>query len=169
MNTRDTTLTKGFDWPLIYLYMAVVVIGLLSIYAVEHHEDQTFLYAITHATGSFSQQLRWEGVSIILGTIILLLDSKFFTATANLFYAAGILLLLVVLVAGTDIKGSHSWLVIGGFQFQPAESTKLCTLLALSKYLSSVEVDFTRLRSQFIAAAIVLAPAAIILLQDVTG
>lgn len=169
MNTENNTLTKGFDWTIIYLYVILVTIGLLSIYAVEHREGDTFWYALTHTAGSFSQQSRWLGISVVLGTIVLLLDSKFFTATANLLYVFGIMLLLLVLAVGKDVKGSHSWLVVGSFQFQPAEFTKLCTLLALSKYLSNIEVDFSKLRSQIIASIIILLPAAIILLQDETG
>jgi rod shape determining protein RodA len=111
----------------------------------------------------------WLGVSAILATGIWLTDSKFFTATANLMYAGGLLMLLLVLAIGKDVKGSHSWLVIGGFQFQPAELTKLCTNLALAKYLSSLETDFTKLRARLIAVAIAMIPCIIIILQSETG
>lgn len=169
MNAGNTKLTRGFDWVTIYLYLALVGAGLLSIYAVEHSGSETLIYSLTHLSRNFSRQLEWFGVSIVLATIFLLVDSKVFTATANLLYAFGIALLLLVLVAGRDVKGSHSWLAVAGFQFQPAEFTKLCTALALGKYLSNAEVDFTRLRSQIIAAVIALAPAAIIIMQNETG
>lgn len=169
MKDRNTTLTKGLDWPLIYLYILLVVIGLMSIYAVEHRENESFFFALTHFSRNFAQQLKWVGIAGVLAVIILLIDSKFYTATANLFYVFGLFLLVVVLLIGKDVKGSHSWLSIGGFQFQPAEFTKLCTLLALSKYLSGVDVDFTKLRSRLIASAIILLPTLIILLQNETG
>jgi len=169
MKDRNTTLTKGLDWPLIYLYILLVVIGLMSIYAVEHRENESFFFALTHFSRNFTQQLKWVGIAGVLAVIILLIDSKFYTATANLFYVFGLFLLVVVLLIGKDVKGSHSWLSIGGFQFQPAEFTKLCTLLALSKYLSGVDVDFTKLRSRLIASAIILLPTLIILLQNETG
>lgn len=169
MNDRNTKLTKGLDWPLIYLYVLLVLIGLMSIYAVEHRNNEDLLFALTHFSHHFAQQLKWAGIAAAVAVVVLLIDSKFYTATANLFYVFGILLLLLVLVAGKDIKGSHSWLVVGGFQFQPAEFTKLCTLLALSKYLSSIETDFTKLRSRIIASCIILLPIGIILLQNETG
>ncbi len=169
MTDRSPKFTKGLDWPLIYLYALLVFIGLISIYAVEHRGSEDLLYALTHLSHHFAQQLKWAGVAAIAAVIILLIDSKFYTATANLLYVLGILLLLVVLVVGKDIKGSHSWLVIGGFQFQPAEFTKLCTLLALSKYLSNIETDFTKLRSRIIASCLILLPIVIILLQNETG
>lgn len=169
MKDHNTKLTKGLDWPLIYLYFILVFIGLAAIYAVEHRTNEDLLYALTHFSHHFAQQLKWAGIAAAVAVIILLIDSKFFTATANLFYVFGILLLLLVLVVGKDIKGSHSWLVIGGFQFQPAEFTKLCTLLALSKYLSSIETDFTKMRSRIIASCIILLPIGIILMQNETG
>ena len=169
MNRSQAKLTQGIDWPIVGLYLALVIIGIMSIFAAEYRGDDNVWLDIIHPGKNYSRQLIWLGISLVLAAIIWLTDSKFFTATANLAYAGGLLLLLLVLGIGKDVKGSHSWLVIGGFQFQPAELTKLCTNLALAKYLSSQETDFTKLRSRLIAAAIALIPAGIIILQDETG
>lgn len=169
MNRSQAKLTQGIDWPIVGLYLALVIIGIMSIFAAEYRGDDNVWQDIIHPGKNYSRQLIWLGISLVLAAIIWLTDSKFFTATANLAYAGGLLLLLLVLGIGKDVKGSHSWLVIGGFQFQPAELTKLCTNLALAKYLSSQETDFTKLRSRLIAAALALIPAGIIILQDETG
>ncbi|MBO9729301.1 MAG: rod shape-determining protein RodA [Chitinophaga sp.] len=169
MNRSQAKLTQGIDWPIVGLYLALVIIGIMSIFAAEYRGDDNIWQDILHPGKNYSRQLIWLGISLVLAAIIWLTDSKFFTATANLAYAGGLLLLLLVLGIGKDVKGSHSWLVIGGFQFQPAELTKLCTNLALAKYLSSQETDFNKLRSRLIAAAIALIPAGIIILQDETG
>ncbi len=170
MNDRQQIkLTQGIDWPIMGLYMALVIIGLLSIFAAEYREGDNIWQNVMHQSTNYARQLLWLLVSLVLATIIWLTDSKFFTAMANLMYAFGLLLLLLVLAIGTDVKGSHSWLVLGGFRFQPAEFTKLCTNLALAKYLSSLETDFNKLRSRLIAAALALIPAVIIILQDETG
>ncbi len=169
MNRSQAKLTQGIDWPIVGLYLALVIIGIMSIFAAEYRGDDNIWQNIIHLNKNYSRQIMWFGISLVLAAIIWLTDSKFFTATSNLLYAGGLLLLLLVLGIGKDVKGSHSWLVIGGFQFQPAELTKLCTNLALAKYLSSQETDFTKLRSRLIAAAIALIPAAIIILQDETG
>ncbi|NSL88908.1 rod shape-determining protein RodA [Chitinophaga solisilvae] len=169
MNRSQAKLTQGIDWPIVGLYLALVIIGIMSIFAAEYRGEDNIWQDIIHLNKNYSRQMMWFGVSVVLASVIWLTDSKFFTATANLMYAGGLLLLLLVLAIGKDVKGSHSWLVIGGFQFQPAELTKLCTNLALAKYLSSQETDFTKLRSRLIAAAIALIPAGIIILQDETG
>ncbi|MBC9931139.1 rod shape-determining protein RodA [Chitinophaga qingshengii] len=169
MNRSQAKLTQGIDWPIVGLYLALVTIGIMSIFAAEYRGDDNIWQNIIHLNKNYSRQMMWFGISLVLAAVIWLTDSKFFTATSNLLYAGGLLLLLLVLGIGKDVKGSHSWLVIGGFQFQPAELTKLCTNLALAKYLSSQETDFTKLRSRLIAAAIALIPAGIIILQDETG
>lgn len=169
MREQNTNLTKGLDWPLIYLYILLVLIGLISIYAVEHRENETFIYALTQFNRNFSLQLKWAGIATVVGVVILLIDSKFYTATANLLYLVGILLLISVIFIGKDVKGSHSWLVLGGFQFQPAEFTKLTTLLALAKYFSDIDINFSKLKTRIIASGIILLPAMIILLQNETG
>ncbi|AWO01899.1 rod shape-determining protein RodA [Chitinophaga alhagiae] len=169
MNRSQAKLTAGIDWPVFGLYLALVFIGFLAIFAAEYREGDNIVQNLLSQNKNWARQVLWLGVSMVLATGIWLTDSKFFTATANLFYAFGILLLLMVLAIGTGVKGSHSWLELGGFRFQPAEFTKLCTNLALAKYLSSMETDFTKMRSRLIASAMVLAPCAIIILQNETG
>ncbi|WP_298708709.1 rod shape-determining protein RodA [Chitinophaga sp.] len=169
MNRSQAKLTAGIDWPVLGMYLALVFIGFLAIFAAEYREGDNVIQNLLSQNKNWARQVLWFGVSIVLATGIWLTDSKFFTATANLFYAFGIMLLLVVLAIGTGVKGSNSWLELGGFRFQPAEFTKLCTALALAKYLSAMETDFTKLRSRLIAVGMVMFPLAIIILQDETG
>ncbi|SIO40877.1 rod shape-determining protein RodA [Chitinophaga niabensis] len=169
MNRSQAKLTAGIDWPIFGLYLALVAIGLMAIFAAEYREGDDVIRNLLSQNKNWARQVLWLGVSMFLATGIWLTDSKFFTATANLWYAFGMLLLLIVLAIGTGVKGSNSWLELGSFRFQPAELTKLCTNLALAKYLSSMETDFSKMRSRLIAAAMVLVPCAIIILQDETG
>ena len=104
-----------------------------------------------------------------MAILILLTDSKFFTATANIGYVLGIILMMATFVVGKDINGSKSWIPLGFFNLQPVETCKIFAALALSKYLSRTETDFEKPRSQLIAAAIVLTPAVFSILQNETG
>jgi rod shape determining protein RodA len=97
-------------------------------------------------------------------------DSKLFTAFANLAYVFGILLMLATFVLGKNINGSKSWIALGGgFNLQPAELCKIFVSLALAKYLSMQNTDFSKLKSQLIAGGIVLLPAVLSRLQHETG
>ncbi len=167
--SNHNTISKGIEWSVVWLYIALVIIGVLMIFANEYKEGQDFLQPILSQSKDYGKQVLWVGICAVLATFILLTDSKFFTATANLLYGVGIVLCLLALAIGTEVKGSKSWLVIGGFRLQPSELTKVFTCLALAKYLSIQEMDFTKIRSQIIAAVIALAPAVITIGQNETG
>jgi len=77
--------------------------------------------------------------------------------------------LLLTFPLHTSVSGTESIIRIGGFNFQAAEFCKITVALALAKYLSRPETDFSRTRSQLIAAALVLFPAALTILQKEMG
>lgn len=167
---RDQAIiSKGIDWVSVWLYILLVSIGVLCIFSVEYHANENIWGNIIGLKKNYSRQLLFIGISAVIATFILLTDSKFFTATANLAYLFGILLMMATFVLGKDINGSRSWIPLGFFNLQPVETCKIFTALALSKYLSRPETNFQNPRSQLIAAAIALTPAAFSLLQNETG
>ncbi len=169
MSQRNPAISKGVDWVLIWLYLALVAIGLLSIFSVTYREGENIVQSFIGFKTDYSKQFYFFIGSVVLGLFILLTDSKFFTATANIWYAVGIFMLLLVFPFHTEVKGTESIIRLGGFNLQPAELCKVFVNLALAKYLSRVETDFTTPRSHLIASAIILAPAAITIAQKETG
>ena len=168
-NQRNPTISKGVDSTLIWLYLLLVAIGLLCIFSVTYHEGDEVLRSFLNFKTNYSKQLIFFAASLLIGLFILLTDSKFFTATANIWYAFGILLLLLVFPFHTNVKGTESIIKLGGFNLQPAELMKVFVCLALAKYLSRVETDFSRTSSQLMAAGIVFLPALITVAQSETG
>ena len=154
---------------MIWLYALIVVIGLLCIFSVEYRSNDNFVQSLLGFKKNYSKQLFYFGACCLLAIFILLTDSKLFTATANLSYLVGIVLILATFVVGKEIKGSKSWIPLGFMNLQPVELCKIFTALALAKYLSMPEMDFRRSKSQMIAAAIAFAPAVLSVLQGETG
>lgn len=169
MNSNRTEISKGVDSTLITIYFALVTIGLIAIFGVTYKEGDPVLQSFLNFETDYSKQFYFVIVALVLSLFILLTDSKFFPATANLWYAVGIVLLLLVFPFHSSVKGTESIIRIGGFQFQPAEICKISVALALAKYLSNPDLDFSKIRSQLIAAAITLAPAVLAILQKETG
>jgi rod shape determining protein RodA len=165
---KNPEISKGIDITLVILYLLLTTIGIMSIFAATYRNENVMSGFLSLKT-DYSRQALYFLISMLLGTFILLTDSKFFTATANLFYFAGLVVLLLVFPFHTEVKGTKSIIRFASFQLQPAELCKIFVNLALAKYLSRMETDFTRLRSQLIAAAIVLVPAVITILQSETG
>lgn len=166
---QNTSISKGIDWLLIWIYIILVSIGIISIFAASYREGENVAQSFLSFKTEYSKQLLYFGISGILATFILLIDSKFFTATANLWYAFGILLLLLVFPFHTSIKGTNSIIRFGSFNLQPAELCKVFVNLALAKYLSRVETNFHKTRSQLIATAIAIVPAILAVMQHETG
>ena len=167
--SNHNNISKGFDWSIIWLYIFLVIIGVCMIFANEYKEGESIIQPIFSQSRDYGKQVLWVGICTVLATFILLTDSKFFTATANLLYGFGIFLCLLALVIGTEVKGSKSWIVLAGIRLQPSELTKVFTCLALAKYISRQETDFSRMNSHLIGAAIALAPAVITIAQNETG
>lgn len=162
-------LSKGIDWLMVWFYILLVSIGVICIFSVEYHQNDDLWSNLSALKKNYSRQVLFIGISAIIAIFILLTDSKFFTATANISYVFGILLLLATFVFGKDINGSRSWIPLGFFNLQPVETCKIFTALALSKFLSRPETNFENARSQLIAGAIALTPAVFSILQNETG
>ena len=106
---------------------------------------------------------------MFVGLIILFTDSKFFSSVAFISYGVCVVLLLFTIFFGAAMKGSHSWISLGGIKFQPGEIGKIFTSLALARYLSLQETNFKQSRDRLIGMAIALVPALLIILQNETG
>jgi len=170
MNQRRPEISKGVDWSLVWLWVLLSFVGIMAIFGVTYHEGDNVLQTFLRFKTDYSRQFYFFIASAFIAMFILLTDSKFFPATSNLWYAAGIFLILLVFPLGSKVKGTESIIKVGGsFQFQPAEFCKICVCLALAKYLSRPETDFRRTQSQFIAAGIALLPAALSIMQSETG
>jgi rod shape determining protein RodA len=169
VSRNQPTISKGIDWSLVWIYFILSAIGIMAVFAVTYKDGDPVIQSFLGFKTDYSKQFYFFVVSFFVGLFILLTDSKFFTATANIWYATGIFLLLLVFAIGVEVDGTKSIIRIGPIQFQPAEFCKISVALALAKFLSRPETDFSQRKSQMIAAAIALFPAAISILQSETG
>ena len=97
---RSKTIIGKIDIWLLIIYLALVVVGLLSIYAAAYNEDFPHIYDMSQ---NYGKQLLFIGISLAVGFMILLIDAKFFNAFAYIIYGLSIVFLLLVLVVGSKI------------------------------------------------------------------
>jgi rod shape determining protein RodA len=168
MKNNSFEISKGIDWTLIGVYVLLVLMGIASIFATTYR-DESVIKGFLSLNTDYSRQLLYFIICIVIGSFILLTDSKFYTATANILYVFGIILMVLVFPFHTDIKGTKSIIRFSGFQLQPAELCKIFVNLALAKYLSTPDVNFKKLKSQLIASGLVLLPAIMAIMQSETG
>lgn len=150
----------------IVLYALLVFLGWINIYSAVYNEEHS---SILDMSQRYGKQLLWILAAFVLAAVIVIFDSRFYVTFAYVLYGFTILLLIGVLLVGTEIKGSRSWFQIGGFAIQPAEFVKFTTALALAKFISSYNFKLIQFKSLGIIALILLLPVALIFLQNDTG
>jgi rod shape determining protein RodA len=149
-----------FDLKTFAIAIALVAIGLVSIYSATYD---------ARASAIFYKQLTWAGVGVLVLLFAVLLPFRVLQAVSFPAYGLTIALLVAVLVIGRTVSGSTSWFNFGAFRLQPAEFAKITTVLALASYLSRPNVSLGNIKDFGVAAAIVLAPVVLIMLQPDTG
>ncbi len=165
---RDINIKSGIDWTIVMLYLFLLLIGWINIYAAVYNpETMESIFSLDNNAG---KQLMFMSLSVILILIILFVDYKVYDAFAYIFYGGMILLLLATIFLGSDIKGSRSWIKLPmGFSLQPAEFSKIFSALALSKLLSTQGFSIKKKNDLFTAVALILLPPIIIIMQKETG
>lgn len=166
MNSRSNNLLANIDWVSILLYLLLVFIGWLNIYAAVYDENHSSIFDISQKYG---KQLVWIGAAFVLAFLVLLTDSKFFTTFSMVIYGIMIFLLIAVLFLGTETKGARSWFEIGDFRIQPAEFAKFATNLAIAYVMSRHNFKVMRFSSLLTIGLILALPAGLIILQNDTG
>ncbi|MBO6080987.1 MAG: rod shape-determining protein RodA [Bacteroidales bacterium] len=160
-------MSKGFDVRLISYYLALVFIGWITIYSTCYIPDgSTHIFDFSQP---YSKQLLWIGTSIVLATVILLIDSGIIQHYAYFFYLFCLLLMILVLFVGAEINGAKSWIKIGGFSIQPTEFMKVATALAMAKFMQEGKTATQRRYVWIVQFALIAIPVVVVMLQHDAG
>lgn len=154
------------DKPLLLVYLLLVAAGWFNIYSVVYDPESMAGFSLATRYG---KQLVFIGFAVLLAAFVMIADVRIFTQFAYLYYGICILLLLAVLVIGTEISGAKSWIKVGPLSIQPSEFAKVATCLAFAKYVSQPALNMKRSRTQLQAALWFLIPMVLILLQPDAG
>lgn len=154
------------DWLTILIVAILIGFGWGNIYSTTFVSPEEPILDFSRIYG---KQLLWIFLGIIISIIVLSLESKFFERFASIFYILALLSLIGLFVFGKTIAGQTAWYSFGAFSIQPAEFVKAAVALALAKYISDLDNDLTKFKSQLKAFAIIGIPLALIMLQPDAG
>lgn len=167
-NTRfDRGLKQTIDWRLIAIYLALVFIGWINIYASIHSSEPTSIIDFNYRCG---MQFLWMISAFLLAAFILFVfNPQYWEVLALPMYLVVLVLLVVVIFVSADVKGSHSWFQFGKISFQPAEISKISTALVLSTVLSRQNMNLGKFSNLVKAALVLLIPMLVIIAESETG
>lgn len=163
---RRNNIYANIDWLSILIWLVIMAFGWMNIYSANIMEAGSGIFDVSQR---FGKQLIWIGASIVLAVALFVLDAKFYIYFSYVLYGILVVVLLGVLIFGTEINGARSWFVVGGFQFQPSEFAKPLTALALARLLTSHNFEIRKFGNLVKAGAIILIPPSLILLQPDLG
>lgn len=164
MPKRKVHIYKNIDWQTILFYVLLLLVGWLNIYSADYNPE-----IVNEGLTRADLQLIRIGVSALSAFVILTIDSKVYQIFAYLIYALFIVILIATIFLAPDIKGSHSWLVLGPIRIQPAEFAKFATALSLAKLMSSYDFTLGKPRCLWKSIGIILLPVVLVILQREMG
>jgi len=155
---------KKIDWVLTGSVLFLVLFGLLELFAMAQNDpNMTFLLI---------KQLIALSLGIFLMAAVAFFDYRFFKTNsyaAMIFYVLSLMLLVLVLFIGSDIRGASAWIKIGSFSIEPVEFVKIALIILLAKYFSQRHVQIYRFSFIVVSGIYIGVPLALVLMQPDLG
>ncbi len=160
INLKSIFLRK-FDWLLLVAVLVLIAVGLSAIYSVDLSHGEELIY--------FPTQVLALGLGLGLLILAAFMHVSFYRGSVKLVYIFSLLLLVLVLFFGVNVRGTTGWFRVFGFSFQPAEFAKVALVLFLAWWISQHGRRFEK--SQFIISSgiITFLLAGLIMLQPDLG
>ena len=163
----DRGVKSTVDWMLIGVYLLLILIGWLNVYASIHSPETTDILDFSLRSG---KQFVWILTALALAAIILfVINPRLWEVISTPGYLFAVFLLVAVIFLGSEHKGSNSWFSFGPVSFQPAEISKITTSLMLATIMSRQNFSLKPGRNLWTVAGILMLPVLIILAENETG
>jgi rod shape determining protein RodA len=147
---------RRMDWIMLLAVLTLLAIGVMFIYSASYRGEDV------SPADFYQRQIIWAALGLFVLGLATVFDYRSLRSMAWWIYAACVLLLMLVLVAGQKRYGAVRWLVVFGFQLQPSELAKLAVVLALARFLARPGRDPTDPRVVFQVLATIGIPFALI-------
>jgi len=146
---------KELDFGMLLSAIAILLFGAFNIYT---------------ATSGYYAKLQFFWLLLSLGVVyvILLMDYRKVYKIVDVLYWIVVIMLVVVLFT-TKVKGAAGWFSIGTRGLQPAEFAKLTTMLMVGKQLHKVDGNINNLKNFISVTIYALIPVVLMLLQPEMG
>ena len=161
-----TNIFKNIDKQLLGIYILLVIVGVFTIYSTTYDENYSSIFSLSK---SYGKQIMWFGISSCIGIVILLLDIEFLKKSIPIFYGFTMLLLVLVLLIGTERNGAKAWFGVGSFGIQPAEFAKISVSLMVSLFISNTNTTLLRQQTRIWLSILIFFPIFLILRQPDLG
>jgi rod shape determining protein RodA len=160
---RAVSFVRRLDWLMLGAVAGLVGFGLWAIDGVTRQDIPSDPdYYVTR-----------QAIFALMGTVglvgVLFIDPSVYQRFRKAIYGLLLGSLLVVMVIGTEVRGSTRWIDLGFFQFQPSEFGKLLLALFLAGLLAARGKQVTEARTTLVAIGAAAVPTMFVFLQPDIG
>ncbi len=146
---------------MIVIALSICALGVLQIYSATHE---------TRWETAWWKQIMYITAGLVLLWLVTTVDYHTLLAQVPAYYVLSILLLVLVLVAGTKVFGSRRWIpMFGGFHFQVSEFSKLVIVLLVARYLTNQKREHLEGKEILKVLALTMLPMALVMRQPDLG
>jgi len=157
-------ISSDFDRSLFFSTVLLALIGIAFVYSA------TAMPAATTEHGLYIKQFLWLALALAGGALAAAVPYRIYEGkTSWLFYALGLMLLVLTLFIGHVGLGAQRWLGWGPVKFQPSELAKVAVVIVLANMLSQRRLDLSQLHSVFKPLLVAGIPFLLVLKQPDLG
>ncbi|MBE7021644.1 MAG: putative lipid II flippase FtsW [Ruminococcaceae bacterium] len=144
--TKSRLSKTGFDFGFLLTVVTLLALGLLMVFSASY---PSAYYYFGDGLYFIKRQLLWAGLGVIAMIFTANFDYRRYKKLALPILVFSLLLLVAVLVVGTELNGSKRWLGIGGLSFQPSEVAKLGLIIYFAASLSQPQTKIKEFKFLF--------------------
>jgi rod shape determining protein RodA len=141
---------------------ALILLGCLAVYSATEFPDSA-------RAGFFTRHLLAFPAAIFVLLFAMALPLRFLEDLAYVLSGGTLLLLIGVLVAGTEVYGARRWLGVGPIRMQPSELAKVTTALVVARFFASKRRDPAKFGDLLSLLGLIFLPMVLVLKQPDLG
>jgi rod shape determining protein RodA len=149
-------------WPAIVPTAGLLILGLAALSGLEVR------LGLRWADDWHIRQAIGIAVGLAAGAVFVLVPYKTIVGGAYLLYGATLLLLVAVLVVGSERNNARRWIELPGVEFQPSELMKLALVITLARFIR-FRSSYKTFKGLFTPFLLTLVPMGLILVQPDLG
>src|SRR5579872_4281970 len=108
---RDYDISGAIDWPTVFLYLSLVVLGWINVFAAVY--DDSVHQSIFDLSLNSGRQLLFILASLVIAFAITIIDMRFYETFAYVLYGVFLIILFLVPIVGKEVGGNKAWIGVG--------------------------------------------------------
>ncbi|QTN27349.1 putative lipid II flippase FtsW [Rhodoferax sp. AJA081-3] len=135
--TTSVPQVRGFDQPLAWVVVALLMWGLVMVYSASIAMPDNPKFAKYTHTYFLVRHAMWVATAFVVALMAFQVPVAVWEKYAPWLLVGSLVLLILVLIPGIGkvVYGARRWIALGPFSFQPSELAKLAVLLYAADYM----------------------------------